>query len=290
MDLTLDFLRMSIPLSRLVKGVPGYEIPEEIGFFACDALDHSVHPDRIDERLELFHQADRTRTASYKRTYTALQYAYYWLQRMVLEDCVATPKRRAFMGIQLHTREGVMFAIESTGALLQEHQNYIGEEYYEHSAPVLGLVEALADFKASLRSAEAVLAQLRPAAVFTDAVGIHFAQLAWRATACACEYFAPNGSCVKHEDHAPYHRQWRRIAVEMLDMCVTLRLPDFTDPAYFRRAVAPSREYYLATRGARLRSPISPFQNQTPEHCESQALPQQPGPARSYAPSKFRLR
>lgn len=273
MDLTLDFLRMSIPLPRLVKGVPGYEIPEEIGFFACEALEMSVHPERIDERLELFHWAERGETATYKRVYCALQYAYYWLRRMVLADIAHAPARQAFMRIRLSSPDEVLYAVEYTNALLQEYQNYIGEDLHEHSATELGLVEALSDFLAALRQAQALFVHIRHKKYgahgeYLVGLGTHFSQLAWRATACVCEYFAPNGSFVNLETHEPYHRQWQRIAVEMLDMFVALELPNFTGPGYFQRAVAPSQEYFQATRGAKSRSPIAPSRNQTPEHSE----------------------
>ncbi len=327
MDLTLDFLRMSVPLARLVKGVPGYEIPEEIGSFACDALEMGIHPERIDERLELFHHAERNEAATKMRVYGVLQYAYYWLCRMVREEIMNTKARDTFLCQSLDTSASIQFAVEATRVLLREHQDYVGEDPQQHDACTLGLVEALSDFLAALNSALSVHSALRHKPFYFDAtvgpmivplppasgttpltisviikankplsqafmnpVATHFAQCAWRATAAACEYFAPNGSGVYQGSHGPYQKQWRRIALEMLDMCVTYRPPDFTDPAYWSHAVAPSWGYFQATRGATSRLPNAPFQSRTLEHCESQALPQRPVLARSFVPNRSRSR
>jgi hypothetical protein len=301
MDLRLEFLRMCVPLPQLVKGVPGYEVPEEIGFFASEVLERRDLRGAVNERLESFHAAAHSREAAFKRLDLVMNYAYYWAARCVFEGLSPSEPREYFLrlyGASTRDEEDIRLA---TSALQQHILTHVGPDV-DHATPLeRGAVEVLGDFLRALNAAkhaswemcrtcvsaaglppggdlenfsafvETIITSAKPLApVWINPIGVHFADCAWQAAACAAEYFAPDASYVNREDHDPYHRQWQRAALEILDMLVSLEMPNVTDLEYFQRAVAPSLDHFREIRGVRSLSPNAQFRSRMRAHYGSQ--------------------
>lgn len=288
---------MCIPLPKLVKGVPGYEIAEEIGFLACELLDRGVPAELIDRRLEAFHAAPRGKEVTRQRLCLVLDYAYHWVSCCAREAVTDSPARHRFLDFVCPSQHSLQALHDAAEALQSHTLSSVGPDV-DHATPLeRGLAEALGDLIRAINAAAQVSRELNRGYFRLDAlaegvtpqpsggpsytmviqgtkplsplwmnpIGIHFADCAGQAASCGAEYFAPDASYVNREDHEPYHRQWERCSLEILDMIVALKMPSFTDPEYFPRAVAPSLDHFRAIRGEKSLSPTGPFRSRTPE-------------------------
>src|SRR5262245_41835473 len=162
MDLQLEFLRMCVPLPKLVKGVPGYEVPEEIGFFACEILERRLIDTSVavNERLEGFHKASRTKTAAYRSIDLVLNYAYYWTARCVLEGLSPSVPRENFLRYYAAETRDHDEIRQLSHALQQHVLNHVGPDV-DHATPLeRGVVEVLGDFVRAMDAGQRVLSEL----------------------------------------------------------------------------------------------------------------------------------
>lgn len=248
----IAFLQLSVPLETRLHGMPGYPVPSDLSAFARMLLEH--HDDlhgEVEARYPTMLSVDADCGAVQSRILQMCQYAYYWACKHVNEQVPHSSARFHFLRLPFQSSADfshVEFSnAENRTAMLIAELNSAWAPAGRSAAPLQNSIfEMLGDFQDAMKQLGLVLAMDTPRGKPWRVADAEYTQGAWRAIAAATEYFAPDGSYVLRDTHAPYQAQWRRIALELLDMFLTRRMPDFRDPEYYRRAFAPSGAYRQA--------------------------------------------